>query len=241
MDFMNFLPGIIGTVCSCGISIAVLGGVGFFLYRMFQGNQKNKEILEKGVSAPATIISAQEGGVAVSSGISRSIQVHLTLQVMPANRPPFQAVATTMVGQLQFGLISPGAQVMVKYDPNDITKVAIESLGGGGAMPPANVQALQNAVLAQDQYYEQLRRTGEEALAMIVMAEETNIRAGDEGSLFRFTMDVTPRSGTPFRAETQAAIADKSRYKYAVGKQVYVRFDPYGDRKQVAIDRAVEQ
>jgi hypothetical protein len=239
MDFMNFLPGLIGTVCSCGITIAVLGGVGFFLYRMFQGNQKNKAILETGVSAPATIISAQEGSVAVSSGISRSIQVHLTLQVMPTNRPPFQAVATTMVGQLQLGLISPGAQVQVKYDPNDITKVAIESLGS--AMPAANVQALQNAVLSQDQYYEKLRQTGEEALATIVLAEETNIRAGNEGSLFRFTMDVTPNVGTPFRAETQAAIADRSRYKYAVGKKVYVRFDPYGDKKQVAIDRAVEQ
>lgn len=102
----------------------------------------------------------------------------------------------------------------------------------------ANLQSVQAAVLAQDQYYEQLRKTGEEALATILTADETNIRAAEGGSVFRFTFNVTPRIGDPFTAETQAAIADPSRYKYAVGKQVYVRYDPYGDKKQVALDRA---
>jgi hypothetical protein len=105
-------------------------------------------------------------------------------------------------------------------------------------MMGANIQSVQAAVLAQDQYYEQLRKTGEEALATILTADETNIRAAEGGSIFRFTFNVTPRIGDPFKAETQAAIADASRYKYAVGKQVYVRYDPYGDRKQVALDRA---
>src|SRR5512133_368098 len=105
-------------------------------------------------------------------------------------------------------------------------------------MSAANVQSIQAAVLAQDQYYNQLRQTGEEALATILTAEETNIRAAEGGSIFRFTFNVRPQMGESFMAETQAAIADTSRDKYAAGKNVYVRYDPNGDRKQVALDRA---
>lgn len=225
---------ILSIVCSCVITLVVLGVTGFFLYRLFKGMSQNSGLVKTGVPAPAVILEVQDTGVSMNN----SMQARLTLQVTPAGRPPFQATATTFVNRFQVGLLVPGAAVQVKYDPNDITKVAIESLGVGGNMGGANLQSVQAAVLAQDQYYEQLRKTGEEAIATILTAVETNIRAAEGGSVFRFTFNVRPRVGEPFQAETQAAIADASRYKYTVGKEVYVRYDPYGDKKQVAIDRA---
>ena len=224
---------IITIACSCLLTAVILGATGFFLYRMFKRMSQNSGLVKTGAPAPAVILDVQDTGVSMNN----SLQARLTLQVTPAGRPPFQAVATTFVNRFQVGMLVPGASVNVKYDPNDITKVAIESLSAGG-MSTMNMQSVQAAVLAQDQYYEQLRRTGEEALATIVTADETNIRAAEGGSVFRFTFDVKPRVGEPFRAESQAAIADQSRAKYSVGKQVYVRFDPYGDKKQVALDRA---
>lgn len=224
---------VVTIVCSCLITAIVLGVTGFFLYRLFKGMSQNSGLVKTGVSAPAVILDVQDTGVEMNN----SLQARLTLQVTPPDRPPFQAVSTTFVNRFQVGMLVPGASVQVKYDPNDITGVAVESLTAGG-MNAMNMQSIQAAVLAQDQYYEQLRRTGEEALATIVKAEETNIRAAEGGSIFRFAFDVAPRVGEPFRAETQAAIADQSRAKYTVGKQVYVRYDPYGDKKQVALDRA---
>ena len=223
---------IITIACSCLVTAVVLGVTGFFLYRLFKGMSQNTALVKSGVSAPAVILDVQDTGVEMNN----SLQARLTVQVTPPNRPPFQAVTTMFVNRFQVGMLVPGASLNVKYDPNDITKVAVESLGGG--MNAANMQSIQAAVLAQDQYYEQLRRTGEEALATILTADETNIRAAEGGSVFRFTLDVKPRMGESFRAETQAAIADQSRAKYSVGKQVYVRYDPYGDKKQVALDRA---
>jgi hypothetical protein len=225
----------------CLITVVVLGVTGFFLYRMFKGMSQNSAVLKNGVSAPAVILDVQDTGVTMND----NPQARLTLQINPAGRAPFQAITTTFVNRFHVGMLTPGSTIQVKYDPNDITKVAIESLMGGGAMGGgmmgnANMQAVQNAVLAQDQYYNQLRQTGEEALAVITKAEETNIRAAEGGSLFRFTLDVTPKVGGPFTAETQAAIADASRQKYSVGKKVYVRYDPYGDKKQVALDRSAE-
>jgi len=224
---------ILSIACTCLITAGVLGATGFFLYRFFKGMSQNSGLVKTGISAPAVILDVQDSGVSMNN----SMHARLTLQVTPADRPPFQAVATTFVNRFQVGLLVPGASVQVKYDPNDISKVAVESLGVAG-MSGANLQSVQAAVLAQDQYYDQLRKTGEEALATILSADETNIRAAEGGSVFRFTFEVKPRIGDPFKAETQAAIADASRYKYTVGKQVYVRYDVYGDKKQVALERA---
>ncbi len=223
---------LVSIACTCLITLAVLGVTGFVFSRIFKGMSQNNSLVKTGVSAPAVILEVQDTGVSMNN----SMQARLTLQVTPSNRPPFQATATTFVNRFQVGMLVPGASVQVKYDPNDISKVAVESLGG--AMSAPNVQSIQAAVLAQDQYYNQLRQTGEEALATILTAEETNIRAAEGGSVFRFTFNVRPQMGESFTAETQAAIADASRYKYTVGQQVYVRYDPNGDKKQVALDRA---
>ena len=222
---------IITLVCTCGITLVVLGVTGFFLYRMFKGMSQNKNLVKTGVAAPAVIIDVQDTGVTMND----SPQARLTLQVTPANRPPFQAVTTAFVGRFQIGTLTPGATVQVRFDPNDISKVAIESLGGG--MPSANFEQIQTALQKQDQYYEQLRKTGEEAQAKIVTATDMNMRVGDNGAMVRFTFEVMPYSGEPFQAESQAAIADSSRYKYSVGKTIYVRYDP-ANKAQVAIDRA---
>ncbi len=97
-----------------------------------------------------------------------------------------------------------------------VCKVEIESLGSP-MMNSANVAAVQSAMFAQ-----------------ILTAEEMNIRV-EGGSIFKFTFEVTPRIGEPFRAETQAATSDSSREKYSVGT-VYVCYDP-ANKAQVALDR----
>jgi hypothetical protein len=219
-------------LCVCISTIVPLGVAGFFLYRMFKNMNQNSTLVKTGVSAPAVIINAEDTGTTMND----SPQVRLTLQITPANRPPFQAVTTTFVGRLQVGMIVPGSSVTVRYDANDISKVAIESLGSP-SMNYGNVAAIQAAMQQQDQYYAQLRQTGEEAPARILMASDMNIRVGDNGSMFRFTFEVTPTIGEPFKAETQAAVADSSREKYSVGKMVYVRYDP-SNKAQVALDRA---
>lgn len=222
---------VLTTICVCASTVIPLGIAGFFLFRMFKNMNQNSNLVKTGVSAPAVIIDLQDTGATMND----SPQVRLTLQVTPTNRPPFQAVATTFVGRLQVGMITPGASVNVRYDPNDISKVAIESLGAPVANS-SNVAAIQAAMQAQDQYYEGLRKTGEEALAKILTVTDMNMRVGDTGAMLRFTFEVTPKIGESFKAENQSAVLNASREKYSVGKMVYVRYDP-NNKTQVALDR----
>ena len=119
-------------LCVCVSTIVPLGVTGFFLFRMFKNMNQNSTLVKTGISAPAVILNAEDTGTTMNE----SPQVRLTLQVNPAFGPSFQAVTTTFVGRLQIGMITPGAPVTVRYDPNDTTKVAIESLGTPVIKPP---------------------------------------------------------------------------------------------------------
>ena len=119
-------------LCVCVSTIVPLGLTGFFLFRMFKNMNQNSAVLKTGVSAPAVILNAEDTGTTMND----SPQVRLTLQVNPAYGPSFQAVTTTFVGRLQVGMITPGAPCTVRYNPSDMTKVAIESLGTPMIRPP---------------------------------------------------------------------------------------------------------
>lgn len=93
---------------------------------------------------------------------------------------------------------------------------------------------VQSTLLAREQVYERLRRTGDEARARVLTVMDTSIRIGDQASMLRFGLEVFPARGPAFRAETQQAISDATRKKFVPGSFVYVRFDPR-DTTEVAL------
>lgn len=98
-------------------------------------------------------------------------------------------------------------------------------------------QQVQSTLLAQEQVFENLRRTGEAATAKILTMMDTNIRIGDQASMLKFSVEVFPKNRQSFRADTQNAISDATRQKFMPGSTVYVKFDPR-DTRQVALDGA---
>ncbi|NWF65473.1 MAG: hypothetical protein HXY38_14345 [Chloroflexi bacterium] len=125
---------IITIACSCLFTAVTLAVTGFIIYKVFgstfKGMAGNRNVLQTGVSAPAVILSVQDTGVTMND----NPQARIRLRVMPMGGEPFEAEVTQIVGRFQVAMLAPNASVMVKYDPNDKTKVAIESFGG---MPPA--------------------------------------------------------------------------------------------------------
>ena len=120
-------------LCVCVSTIIPLGVAGFFMYRMFKNMGQNSSLIKSGIQAPAVILNAEDTGASMND----NPQVRLTLQVNPVDRPSFQAVTTTFVSRIRIGMITPGSPAMVRFDPNDTTKVAVESLGAPFT-PPQN-------------------------------------------------------------------------------------------------------
>lgn len=132
MEFIggaSILITIISVACGCLLTVAILGGTGFIIYKAFGSTFKsmasNRNLMQTGVSAPAVILSVQDTGVTMND----NPQARIRLRVMPLGGEPFEAEVTQVVGRFQVAMLVPNASVMVRYDPNDRTKVAIESFG----------------------------------------------------------------------------------------------------------------
>ena len=125
----SILLTVISIVCGCLISLVAIGGTGFLMYKAFgstfKGMASNRNVMQTGVSAPAVILSVQDTGVTMNE----NPQARIRLRVMPMGGDAFEAEVTQIIGRFQVAMLVPNASVMVKFDPNDKTKVAIVSFG----------------------------------------------------------------------------------------------------------------
>jgi hypothetical protein len=117
---------ILSFACAGIITVVSLGAMGFFIYRAFGGVMKNNNVLKTGVSAPGVILSVQDTG----GSMNDNPQARIRLRVMPMGQDVFEAETTMYVGRFQIAMVVPNAPAMVRYDPADKSKVAIETVNG---------------------------------------------------------------------------------------------------------------
>jgi hypothetical protein len=117
---------ILSFACAGIITVVSLGAMGFFIYRAFGGVMKNNNVLKTGVSAPGVILSVQDTG----GSMNDNPQARIRLRVMPMGQDAFEAETTMYVGRFQIAMVVPNAPAMVRYDPADKSKVAIETVNG---------------------------------------------------------------------------------------------------------------
>jgi hypothetical protein len=98
-----------------------------------------------------------------------------------------------------------------------------------------NDPKLEEKLRAQEQLYNQIRMTGEEAPATILSMTDTGIRIGENASMLQFYLEVFPEELPSFSANTQQAVNDASRSKFEPGMTIYVKYDPKKP-KEVAVD-----
>ena len=98
-----------------------------------------------------------------------------------------------------------------------------------------NDPQLEDKLRAQEQVYNRLRQTGEEAPARILSQTDPGIRIGETASLLQFHLEVFPQGRPAFSANTQQSVSDHSRPKFETGETIYVKIDPR-DPGMVAVD-----
>jgi hypothetical protein len=138
--------GLVMAVLALVVTVAIVAGVFLLLRRVFGGlaraRAERERLLREGVRATARIVNLQMGGMAMTVGVHRHLQVVLTVEVEPAGRPAYQATVTTMVSELQIPQVQPGGKVSVRYDPANPANVALEGVGVAGTDAVAPVGAV---------------------------------------------------------------------------------------------------
>lgn len=113
--------------------LVILGLVLFSVFKLMSGlgkaNAERDRLLREGVQCPARLLNVQMGGMVMTVGVHRHLQLQLQLEVQLPGRPPHRTMLTTMVSELQVPQLQPGAQLTVRVDRMDPNKVALEGVG----------------------------------------------------------------------------------------------------------------
>lgn len=82
-----------------------------------------KAILASGTSADTTIVSATSLNISVNGN---NPAMKFVVEVHPEGGPKFQAETMGVIAEASVPKYQPGENIRVKYDPSDLTRVAIE-------------------------------------------------------------------------------------------------------------------
>jgi hypothetical protein len=175
---------VIFLVVGVGITALVLALVALafapFVVRALRQRSVNKQLMATGETAPATLVTMQQTGVKMTVGVNESWQVNLLLQVQPADGSAFQAQVPHMVSVLEIPQYQPGATLLVRFDPNDRTKVAVlRNLGVLASMvqaPGMDPQAAYKLVVDSEIVEADLELAGVSAPGQVMAADKVGIQ-----------------------------------------------------------------
>ena len=131
MDISGILGGtmlitIVSIAGSCLLGLVITGGVLFVIWRVMKGLGPNRQILQNGIPAQATIRQVWQTGTYVYY----NPQIGMQLEVQPPNGAAYMAQVNAVVPMVNIPQFQPGVVVPVKISPTDPSKVELNVYGG---------------------------------------------------------------------------------------------------------------
>jgi hypothetical protein len=94
---------------------------------LMQYQAANEQIARTGLSAPARVLQYMPMNINVNG---ENPVVNLMVEVQPVSRPPFTAQAVgVVISQASIPKYQPWQMITLRYNANDLTKVAVEHSG----------------------------------------------------------------------------------------------------------------
>lgn len=107
------------------LSLAVPLGIMWFLFKQAGANAAaERELIEKGTPAPATITAVNQTGMYMNN----NPQVRIDLEIAPPEGETYTVVLHRFLQLVQIPRVQPGTVVEVRIDPENPKRVAIVGL-----------------------------------------------------------------------------------------------------------------
>jgi hypothetical protein len=110
---------------SCLFTLVILAFTGFIIWRVMKGIAPNRQILQNGIPAKATIRQVWQTG----TFINNNPQVGMQLEVQPPNGVPYVAQVNAVVPMVNIPQFQPGVVLPVKISPTDPSRVELDVYG----------------------------------------------------------------------------------------------------------------
>lgn len=217
------------------IFFLVFGGVYWSIFRPMMMQNK---LLKTGVSAKAVIKELHDTGVTVNN----APQIKLLLEVFPSNGLPYLVETKMLISRLQTASFQPGMELMVKIDPNDKDKVAVDFSGGAGyssgstygsgaSYSGMNKQEAEAMLQKINDENMQITAIGESSRAIVTGYKWLGVYVNGNNPFVSLDLEVLPETRRAFKAQAKGVIAEQSVSKFQPGEEIFVKFDPNNTRK----------
>lgn len=225
---------------------------GFVFGGMYLRGRTRDRLLSTGVQANGKIVEMWDTGVTINN----QPQIGMKIEVYPASGMPFTAEVSQVISRLQTAYYQAGVSCVVRYDPANTKKIAIESIGGqvgdssntpdygsnyqnqspgitfgNPYFPGMNEQQIEKFIVDNDAEGNLLRQTGIECKATIKKNEFTNIYVQGQNTFNLFEVEVMPEGLHSYTAKFYGIVSAPSEYKFQVGNQIWVKYDRYNKEK----------
>ncbi len=100
----------------------LLSGCAIHLIDHMTGEDEANRIRNSGLPATARVLELRDTGMTLNQNpvVSMRVEVHAD------GVPPFEATLKAVIGRLDVPRVQPGAEVPVKFDPKDHSRVALD-------------------------------------------------------------------------------------------------------------------
>ncbi|MBL9022544.1 MAG: hypothetical protein JNL21_10090 [Myxococcales bacterium] len=115
-------------------AIVPIALVVFIMGALMKGQKATNDLLQRGTPARGRILQLGTTGGSVAVMGHRHLKLILTVEVWPQMGQPYTATFEQLISELQLPSVQPGAQVELRVDPQNPSRIALASVGGAGAM-----------------------------------------------------------------------------------------------------------
>lgn len=207
---------------------------GLVFWKVFRPIHVSKKLLRTGVRAKAKIVKVWDTGVTVN----KNPQVGLLLDVTPPHKMPYQTEMRQIISRLNPSVYQAGMEVDVRIDPDDESKIAIESIGGaGGYSGRYNKSEAQKMITEIDEFNKELLKYGESSRAIVLKYTEMGVNVNGNNPAVTLDLEVIPDNRKSFKAQAKGIVMKQSVPKFKPGEEIFVKFDPK-DITKVSIEHS---
>lgn len=229
---------------------------GFIFGGMFLRGRKRKELLQSGTQANGKIVELWDTGITINN----QPQVGMKIQYRTISGQTIVAEIKMVISRLETSYYQPGVSCVVRYNPNNTSSIAIESIGGAienqsdsfsnagnfnnqtagmpGMTSPLSpiFNGMSQAQIEQwminmDKENKRIIQSGTECKAIIKNLEWMGVDVNGQNELNSLTIEVLPENMPAYEATCYGIISAASTGKYQPGKQVWVKYDTYNKSK----------
>ncbi len=221
------------------VTMIIVGVFTLIYWVFFRPMIARSRIIKTGEQRNGKILEVWDTGVTINN----NPQVGMLVEVKDKYGKTYQTKTKLVVSRLQVADIRPGLNVIVKVDPKNEQRIAIESFGsmeqgGAGSASMADYEkSMQKMIEVFDTENKEIMLTGISAEAKVISYYDLNVKVNGNNPFVMLFVEVRSGLQEPFYADVKGVIAEQSVPKFQPGEMITVKYDPK-NRRRVTVEHS---